>query len=255
MTDADPWGELVLPPEEPKTIELGTLRLGIRRAAQELWVQPRRAPEVVDLDGGPWQRWAVGNASGIHVRPAMPDRMLIVSTEHSYHLAPGAESRFYVRIPLFVQVVVSTEKGDVVVADVPSMVLSDTWWGAFWEGELAYWLKTTARIEVNDDLFVPHMGMCPVRLMNESPEALPLDHFAVRAAHLTLFSEGERSYWTDEVRVRYEGAPEGSAIRFQGKAPSEAPDARLIAPPRMPSQRGFRARTFDRLRSFSNLEF
>ena len=253
MTHPSPWGEVPLRPREPQVFELGTLRLVIQRVAKEIWIQTQRGPDLADPDAGDWQRWAAPMESHIEVRPAVPDRLLVVSHEHRYHLPPRGETRFYVRIPLFVQVVLRSEVGEVVIADVPSIVLSDTWWGTHIEGELSYWLTTKARVELTDDLFLPHLGMCPFRLLNDSPEALPVERFAVRVPHLTLFSEAGHN-WTDEVNVRYEDSPEGSEIRFATSAPAEARAAGLIASPRVESERGFRARTFDRLRSLSSKE-
>lgn len=246
--DASPWGEVVLEPEESHVVELGTLGLTVKRTAKEVWVQARRGTAEPE----DWIRWPMAPHRGLEVRRAVPDRLLVVSHEYLYHLPPDAETHIYVRIPLFVQVVITGAPDDLIVADLPSIVLSDTWWGTFIEGELAYWLTTTARITLSDDLFLPHLAMCPFRLVNRAPDALPLDRFAVRVPHLSLFSERERN-WTDEVVVRYEDSPEGSEIRFRGEPPPEAPQARLIAQPRTPSERGFQARTFDRLRSLSNL--
>ena len=79
-----------------------------------------------------------------------------------------------------------------------------------------------------------------------------MERFAVRVPHLSLFAQRERM-WTDRVAVRYEDSPEGSEIDFAGSAPEEAEGAALITPPRVPLDRGFHAKTFDRLRSLSNL--
>jgi hypothetical protein len=246
-----PWGELPLAPGDEHDLELGTLRLTLRRAAGEVWLRMHRAP-AGDPEDAPWRRWAVRSGSHVEVRPAAPDRLLVVSHEYDYHLPPEGESRIFVRIPLFVQVLIVGGDTEVVAADVPSIVLSDTWWGDFTEGELAYWLTTKARVELSDDLFLPHFGMCPLRLVNDSAAALPVERFAVRVAHLSLFATEGRN-WTDQVRVRYEESPEGSEIRFAGEAPAEAGRAALIARPRVPVERGFRAKTFDRLRSLSSL--
>lgn len=263
MPHNDVWGDVDLGPDESRTLDFGTLRLVLRRTPTEVWLRTQRTPRDPDPRREDWLRWVAGPETRVSLRPAVPDRLLVVSHEYLYHLPPHGESRIYVRIPLFVQVTLSGEErgsgprsdvvvADVVVADVPSMVLSDTWWGTVTEGELAYWLTTTARVSLTDDLFLPHVGMCPIHLVNHAPHALPVDRFAVRVPHLSLFSDGDKN-WTDEVSVRYAGSPEGSEIRFGGRPPSEAPGARLVTAPRVPLDRGFHARTFDRLKSLSGL--
>lgn len=251
---AAPWGDVSLEPGAMRGFDLGTLRLILRRTANEIWIQTQRAPDFGEPDEGAWERWAVRASDGLAIRPAMPDRLLVVSHEHSYHLPPERDARVYVRIPLFVQVVTTGRHGRQVLAELPSVVLSSTWWGTVAEGELGYWLTTKARSAVSDELFLPHFGMCPLRLVNESDHALPVERFALQVAHLSLFADGSKN-WTDEVRVRYEDSPEGSEVRFGEEAPPEAPAAELLASPRVKPIRGFHARTFARIRSISHLDF
>lgn len=246
-----PWGKLGLQPGATHEMELGTLRLTLRRTSGEVWLRASRS-NGGDAEAAPWQRWAAAPGTDVVIRPAVPDRLLVVSHEHEYHLPPEGESRIFVRIPLFVQVALSFDDREIVAADLPSLVLSDTWWGSFTEGELAYWLSTKARAELTDDLFLPHFGMCTLRLVNDSDVALSVERFAVRVAHLSLFT-GRGRTWTDDVSVRYEDSPEGSEIRFGQKPPGEAGETTRIAAPRVPLGRSFRAKTFDRLRSLSNL--
>lgn len=251
---AAPWGALRLDDGETRSVDLGTLRLVVRRTAEEVWVQAQRTPHLQEPDDGDWQRWSAAAESGVAIRPAMPDRLLVVSHEHSYHLPPKREAKVYVRIPLFVQVVLQPGRHEQVLVDVPSVVLSDTWWGTLEEGELGYWLTTKARAALTEDLFLPHFGVCPLCLTNDSGDALPVQRFALQVVHLSLFSDGRKT-WTDQVRVRYEGSPDGSEIRFGEEPPDEAAGARLLAGPRVSAARGIHMRTFDRLRSLSNLGF
>lgn len=200
-----------------------------------------------------WDRWSIDDASTVLARPAPPDRLLVVSHEHPFHLPGRRQARVFVRVPLFAQIVVRTQGAeDLVVLDMPSLVLSDTWWGTVQEGELAYWLSTKARAALTPDLFVPHLAVCPIHLENQSDEALPVDKFAVRSIHLSLFEKDGRT-WTDEVRVRYVAAAEGSEIRMAGEPPVEEPGAERLSEPRVPIRRGLQARTFDRLKSLSVL--
>lgn len=247
-----PWGDVPLGTGGTHTVEVGALRLILRRTPSEIWLQTQRAPAWTDPGEGDWLRFAAAPESALVIRPAMPDRVLVVSHEHRYHLPPRRDAKVYVRIPLFVQVVMTYKRHETVLLDVPSIVLSDTWWGTFTEGELAYWLSTTARSAVEDSLFLPHVGMCTLRMVNESAEPLPVERFALQAAHLSLFTDGRKN-WTDEVRVRYEDRPEGSEIRFGEEPPAEAGPADLLAAPRIRPGRGIHVRTFDRLRSLSSL--
>lgn len=250
-----PWGKVELEVGGSRALEIGTLHLALERRSAEVRVQARRADGAAPPDAGEWTRWVTPRDARLLVRPALPDRLLVVSPEQPLHLLPGAEARLFVRIPLFVQLVVSGSRtGDVRLTDEPSVVLSDTWWGTYEEGELGYWLATTARAEVSGDLFLPHVAMCPFHLANRGRETLSVDRFAVQVPHLSIFAT-DGALWTDEVGVRYEGSLDSSEIRFGGAAPAEAPGAERLSKPRVPPPTGFHARTFQRLRSLSGLGF
>lgn len=202
-----------------------------------------------DVPTDAWIRWAVPAEESLALHPALPDRLVVVSPEQPFHLPPEGRARVFVRIPLFVRVRTTGEASSATtLEEFPSVVLSDTWWGAFTEGEVGYWLETRARREITPELYSPHLAVCPFTLVNRSTQSLPVERFAVRVAYLTLFGRGN-AVWTDEVQVRYRGGPEGSEIRYTGKVPDDAGDVELLADSREPAPRGFHARTFGRLKA------
>ena len=134
----------------------------------------------------------------------------------------------------------------------PSVILSDTWWGSFTDGELAYWVTTHARREISSELLEPYLAICPFILRNASSLPLPVHRFAVRVAHLTLYGRGD-AVWSDEVRVRYEGPTEGSELQYTGRVPAEAGVVDRLAGPREAPASGLHAITFGRLRSLSGI--
>ncbi len=276
----DPWEPRSIAEGESADIRFGPLELRLRRVQGELWLASRRdagwgtaaskggpdatgeagagggkrlgeadGPEPETLD---WTRWAApGDSVGVRLAPSLADRPVVVAPETPFHLTPGATARIYVRIPLWVRV--SIDSGSLAtLLEVPVIVMSDTWWGDFSSGELAYWLPTTARRRVTDDLFGPHLVMCPLELVNESAEVLAVEKLAVRVLHMSIYSDGPR-LWGSETRVRYESDEEGSRIDLEDEPPREAPKARLITPPRERPERGFRARTFGRFKDLAGM--
>jgi len=140
----------------------------------------------------------------------------------------------------------------VTLTELPSVVLSDTWWGEFTDGELCYWLPTSARRRVSQETFAQHRAVCPLDLSNRSEKELEVEKIALRVAHLSLFG-AERGFWSDVTRVRYRGEAEGSEIEVSGRAPEEAGAATRVAEPRSRLAKSFRTRTFSRLRTLSGL--
>jgi hypothetical protein len=243
------WGESPLAIGETLQRDLGSLRIEVHREPGELWV--RASPHGSDAGDDDWTRWSESSDAMISIRPGLPDRPVVVSPELPFFLPPRETARIYVRIPLVVMISARDVGGIVThLGEFPTEVLSDTWWGGFTEGTLAYWLETSARRAMSKDLFDPSLAVCPLVLINESDEALPIDQFAVRVAYLTLFGRGP-AVWTDEVHVRYRGQQEESEISYSGKIPEVAGDVEKIGSYREHPPRGLRSKMFGRILSRS----
>ncbi len=259
------WGPFDLQVGEGAECSLGELNLRFRRRQDEVWMHASHevsAPietasisrglgddALGDISSDAWIRWALPAEEGLEIQPVLPDRAVVVSPEQPFILPPEGRARVFVRIPVFIRVRTTGETSEAAtIEEFPSVILSDTWWGSFTEGELGYWLGTRARREITPDLHSPHLAVCPFVLVNRSNQTLPVDRFAVRVAYLTLFSRGV-AVWTDEVQVRYSGGSEGSEIRYTGKVPDDAGEVTRLAESREPAPRGLHARTFGRLKA------
>lgn len=270
MTDAPdadlrkPWGTHPLPDGGGVlTVRVGPLSLWARGREDEVWLahapgdwarrrrEEDREPPPEDEE---WVRWPVGgSARRVRLSPVFPSRPLVVKPELSFRLVPGTEARIYVRPPLWAAVTVPGDE-DRQLTEVPTVELSDTWWGEFDAGELGYWLPTGARrTPPGPEGFEPHQAVCPVDLANRSDDVLEVEKIALRVGHLSIY-RGEGGLWANSTRVRYRGSDEASEVDVAGRAPEEAGrDAVRVAAPREPVTRGFRARTFSRLRVLSGL--
>lgn len=245
MPHGHPWGTHALPEHEDLVLALGPTEIRLRRQEGELRARVTREGSVADEDEG-WTRWAAGDLERVAVEPVFPDRPLVVEPEVPFWLLGGGDARIYVRVPLWLHLE-GLGRARHSLLRVPSMALSDTWWGTPEEGELCYWLGTHARRAIAPELYQPHLAICPLQLVNRAEEDLHVDKIALRVAFLSLYQYGE-ALWADETRVLYLGEDEGSRLEMAGRAPTEAPGAGRITPPAEPMSRGFRARTFRRLR-------
>jgi hypothetical protein len=241
------WGEHPLEEGTEFGLQLGPLRLRFARRSGEIRIAHHRA-DATDQEPE-WSRWAPMPDWGgvLRLQPAFPDRLVVVKPDQHFWMMRGARARLYLRVPLHV-VVEAVGPQPRSLLRVPTMVLTDTWWGTSQEGELGYGLDTRGRRELQDDEFEEHLGICPLHLENPSEDDLHVDRIALRVAHLSLYRQGHR-LWADPTRVRYQGADAGSLIDMSGRPPEEAPDAEHLADPEEPMTRGFTARTFARLRS------
>lgn len=257
-----PWREHDLQGRGLVTVQVGPVRLHLEAVAGEIRVAWERSAAlegpwdehawVQDPGELGWARWAPGPWTGrIALTPIFPDRPVVVTPADPFHLMGGAEARIYVRLPLWIQLQTVDQDGTAPLVAIPTSEWSDTWWGTPEEGELCYWLQTRARRAVTEVLFLPHMVICPLDLVNRSPGELHVDKIALRVEYLSLYVQ-DAAIWSDATRVRYQGEAEGSRLEMAGRAPREAPRATLLAPPRVKMARGFSARTFARLRSLQD---
>jgi len=254
-----PWGDHELPdPGGHLEFDLGPLEIRVRRVQNELWIAHRLKPDpaVPDtwVDGVPghtdWSRWALRDEdTQLRLSPALPDRMLVVKVEQPFTLLSRASARVYAGVGASIRVQAVGDRGATDLVEIPVERLSDTWWGDFQSGEPALWLATRARREVPDVLLEPWQIVCTLQLSNTSSDALPVEKLALRVEHLTLFGADDL-LWAEEVQVEYRGEDEGSDIEMTGRPPDEAAGASEIASARV-QRRGFRARTFAKLKALS----
>ena len=259
---ASPWGERSLPASrETSRLTVGPVTLWIRTLRNEIRVASHHRDDgPLPEDGAPpeeadWSRWAFqdGEEHTLRLSPALPDRMLVVKMEQPFTLLSRAEARIYMRVGAWIRVEAVGAGESYTLTEIPTERLSDTWWGDFLGGETAYWLTTKARRELTDDLFEPWRVMCVLQLANGSRDDLPVEKLGLRVDHLSVFESGDR-LWAEETVVAYRGEDEGSDIRMDDRPPAEADDAREITAARIQS-RGFRVRTFSRLKALSPFGF
>lgn len=257
-----PWGDRPLPESGgTERLEIGPVTLWIRRVKNEVRVaslhQDDHPPEWNVPPEEEWSRWALREGeedSTLRLVPALPDRMLVVKAEQPFTLMSRAEARIYMRVGAWIRLEIVSPAGKAKkLTEIPIDRLSDTWWGDFLGGETAYWLATKARRELTDDLFEPWLIMCALQLSNRSVDDLPVEKLGLRVEHLSVFEKDNR-LWAEETVVAYRGEAEGSDIRMDDRPPAEAADAREITPARTQS-RGFRVRTFARLKALSPFGF
>lgn len=244
------WGTLSLEEGESRELAIGPLQLKLRRTSGEIRISYWRVGEerrFVHAGGADrWIRWvpAPGWSGELALTPGLPGRPIVVRPEHEFRLVQDAEARIYVRLPVELQIEALGDRRHTLL-QVPTQLLSDTWWGSPESGELHYFLDTQARRTMADDEFMEHLAICPVQLRNGSPEDLTVSRISLQTDYLSLYRDGTH-IWSDETTVRYRGAQEDSNLRVSGAPPEEAPEAELIRPARERMDRGFRATTFAR---------
>lgn len=258
------WQDVTSAGQEPAVRRIGPLTLWCHHTADEVrigYVQATESDMPVEPEPGnkhhgsgppetepsEWHRFALPDSgSALRLLPVMPDRPVVVNPEYPFQLLPEAEARVYTRIPVFVRIV-PVNKPDMIITEIPTVTLSNTWFGEFTEGQLCYGLTTTARREITEELYRPHMAVCPIRIVNRSEEKLKFERFRLTVERLTVYGT-DTSLWADETVISHQGGAGYSDIEMKGSLPREAQGGSVITEPRSPVRKSVAERTFKMLK-------
>ena len=253
------WCEHEISPRKVHNWAIGDLNLWCKRTSQEIQFAQNRFPPNDDgtkIKEPPedisWSRFALKKEHPlIRISPLFPDRPVVVKPETLFKLTQGIQARIYVRVPIWLKIELTTRE-PITLVEIPTVVLSNTWFGSFLEGELCYWISSSARREIEPDPKRNYLAICPIQMANKSEIDLSIEKLCLRVANLSLFFDGKQ-LWSDETKVTYKGEEATSQIEFSGKPPIEAPAAEIIAPPRSPIKKGLVAQTFSSLKDLPGI--
>lgn len=201
-----------------------------------------------------WTRWVVRNHKGplsIQLSPVLPDRAIVIKPESSFRMIKNERVKTYARIPVWIRINI-TGKEPIPLIDIPSVILSNTWFGNFQEGELCYWISSGLHQNIKTDTNRPHMAICPISMTNNAEEELLIEKICLRVDNLTLYNDADQ-LWSDETRIVFKGSKHISHISVSGRSPEESPVAELITLPRNPIKKSFVAKTFSTLKDLPGL--
>jgi hypothetical protein len=199
-----------------------------------------------------WSRWSVkDDISAIQLAPLFPDRAVVIKPESSFKIIKNEHVRIYARVPIWIQIS-AVNKEIIHLISIPSVILSNTWFGNFREGELCYWISSGLRQRIEIDTDRLYMAICPISIINKSQEELLIEKICLRADNLSLYIS-DNQLWSDETKMVYKGDGQISQVSVSGKPPEESSDADLLTAPRTPIRRSFIAKTFASLKDLPGL--
>jgi hypothetical protein len=170
---------------------------------------------------------------------------LIVRPEMPICLMPKQSVQLFIGVPVWLGISFGSMPGQDL--DVPTMVLSNSWFGAFTEGELCYALKTTAKTNPRDLLPSAHRAVFPLEVRNTSQEKLSFERLCIRPQYVNVF-QGDTRLWTSKGRATYRGEENWSRIVYSTVAPGFDNATRLLGKARDAIHRGAILQTFDQLK-------
>ena len=258
----DFWKQYEIIENEILCLNLRTICIWCMKNGSELLISHRKtddhdnqehllaeAPE--DLD---WLRCAVEKKTiKLRFLPVFPDRSVVVKPELAFRLIEGAQARIFIRVPIWIKIELVTKKSEMLF-ELPSVTLSNTWFGSFLEGELCYWISSGARRTIEPEPDRPYLAICSVQIVDATDEELLIEKLCLRVQNLSMFYDGQQ-LWSDQTKVYYKGKTAISQIEVAHVPPKEAPGSKLISKPRVVLKKGITARTFSTLRELPGLGF
>ncbi len=246
--------------EEVRGWSIGSLNLWSKKKGKELWIASERKAENATNEETPslpenpsWSRWVLKNEiKDIKLKPVFPDRPITIKPEQSLRVSKGSKIRIYVRVPLWLRVEIEKK---ITIFEIPTVVLSKTYFGTYMEGARCYWISSGVRSEITPDLSRPYLAICPLQIINRSEEELFIGKICLRVEELSLYlSDGQ--LWANDTTINYRGSEDISHIEIGKKAPQEVEKGTLVSPPRSLEQRkGFAAKTFQTLKDLPGVGF
>lgn len=247
------WKDIAIADSEEIHRSFEEVEILIRRNADELTIADRQPGEGEFVDEIDWERYVTGSHE-IRVRfaPMTPDRPLVVNPEYPVQILPGQSARFFILIPAWIQI--SIEKNPpVVLKEIPSAILSATWFGGPQDGILSYSLNSPAYRRYNDSPLPKPTALeiiSPLTVKNHSQELLSLRDLNIHCEHLHVY-QGKTLNWTNEVKISFYGGNQPSKVQYVEKRPSFEEMGKEHCVPRVKIRQDILAKSYSFLKNFS----
>jgi hypothetical protein len=185
--------------------------------------------------------------------PRVAERSVVVSPRMPLHILPGHETKFYVSSPVWVEVAVGRDAK--VLRNIPAKRLSDTWFGpSTREGQVAFALKTFARVRLAEMPRAPQRVVTPVLVRNHSQELLTIERLNLPVPFLSIFHSDRGDLWTETVELEHHGDAEMASLDIRPGAPVEADGATRLSEPREIADQRVLVRAFSKILRTLDLE-
>ncbi len=182
--------------------------------------------------------------SNLTLTPVLVDRSVVVRPATPFSIMEGQEVTLYVTTPLWVKV--ETEGMNSPLREIPTIRLSDTWFGNdTLSGELCYAGKLAGRLSLEDVHKLSYRVISPLRVRNRSLKPLLIERVKLPLKYLSIFNSKDHLLWTQTVILTKE--KDQTKIKLD-KNLSEVELGEKVSGPRQKLTNGFNMSIFERFR-------
>ena len=256
------WDPATLKEDVLYRCDFSTLGVWLKRSGEDWYLASRKSDKQTDpsplreITGSripkdlSFGRWVVGgDAVTVQFVPAMPDRPIVVRPALALKVPAGRDALFFTSIPVWVRVIAGSPEG-IALCELPTLTLSNTWFGEPTAGELCYALRTRAVRSLEEIETRAYTAVCPITVRNRAPKELNFERLCVRVEHLNVY-QGPDRLWTNELEVRFQGEEQSSQVTIGRGAPDFTGELVKICEARQQADKTLFAQSFSVLRSLT----
>lgn len=181
-------------------------------------------------------------ANAFNIIPLLADRAVVSRPLSPIILMPGSKARIHISTPLWLGLQIGTSR----VLELPTVQLSDTWFGnKTGTGELCYSDTTRARLDPESQENLYYKAITPILLKNNDEKQMSLDRINVPVPLLTLFRQidPEPLFLTTSIAATLQGGD--PSIRIELGSAHEHNTNQMIGPARKPQKKQFLNRAME----------
>lgn len=231
------WDELKLQDNQAFSWKLAELRLDILKDKNKLhyavstsdeeeqspsWHGFQKAEYDPDLN---WKRCIINEKDYlVRILPSMPTRPIVVRPETPLIVLPGSSARFFVSIPVWYSFLVGKDQ---IAWEIPSLALSNTWFGDPLSGVFCYALRSSAKTEYTLDKLRKNIASCSILVENNSLANFEFNRLCIHTEFLNIY-QSRNTLWTNEIKVILEGENQRSSFEIIETAPKFEKNMKLL---------------------------
>ncbi len=166
----------------------------------------------------------------LNLVPRCPPRNIVARPARDLYLPAATSMTVFIGYPAWVQV---TTQNDVVVADLATELMSETWLGPNTrEGELAFATQTQARLSRENLPPSAHIIRVPVQINNTSRNRLNISRLSIPAPELPTYKSNDQ-LWAAPVSIVCQEDLSQARVEIGSEAPAYLKDAEQISEARV----------------------
>lgn len=235
-------------------LEAGNAQIWVKKTAQttELYYQYQTGKKsTIPPKEAAWSKW-VTIEKKVHLSflPSLPEMPVQLTLKDPLFVPEGNEVFFYYLFPAWIMVKLGKQQ-DILLDEFPTVQLSHTWSGNFFEGELIFEDFPEIYFE-NPENKDEYKITCPVQIANKGNSKLIAGKQILRLENLGIFGD-EQNFWATRTRFEYSKNNELTDVKFNQAYLKSMGNFTQIQKPRDPDKKSILLKKFSPIKMIHTL--